>query len=162
MLVHPLYSIDNFEILVKEVMNLIDTVNFEKNQIICQNLKEHADDWKSGIGRIEELADQEERNYNQINSKLKGSYIEKLIVQHSAYRTRIMMMSPRQCYSVHADPSQRIHIPIVTNDQCWMIWPKFNSCNQLQTHRAYLTDTTKPHTFINGGTEDRIHIVMCV
>jgi hypothetical protein len=61
-------------------MDLIDTVNFEKNQIICQNLKEHADDWKSGIGRIEELADQEEKNYNQINSKLKGSYIEKLIV----------------------------------------------------------------------------------
>ena len=127
MLVRPLYSIDNFEILVKEVMDLINTVNFEKNQIICQNLKEHADDWKSGIGRIDELADQEEKNYNQINSKLKGTYIEKLIVQNFAYRTRIMMMPPRQCYSVHADPSQRIHIPIVTNDQCWMIWPKFNS-----------------------------------
>ncbi len=162
MLVRPLYFIDNFETLVQEVLNIINTVKFEKNQIICQTLNDDIDNWRSGIGRIDELEETEERKYSRINSSLKGTYLEKLITQHSAYRTRIMMMPPRQCYSVHADPSQRIHIPIVTNDQCWMIWPKFNSCNQLLTHRAYLTDTTKPHTFINGGTEDRIHIVMCV
>ena len=162
MLVRPLYAIDNFNTLVNEVLDIIESVKFEKNQIICQSLFGDTDNWRSGIGRIEELPDQEEKNYNQINSKLKGTYIEKLILQHSAYRTRIMLMPPRQCYSIHADPGQRIHIPIITNDQCWMIWPKFNSCNQLEASRAYLTDTTKPHTFINGGTENRIHIVMCV
>jgi hypothetical protein len=162
MLVRPLHVIDDFETLSAEVFNLINKVQFDKNQIMCQSLVEDTNNWTSGIGRIEELEEKEEQKYNQINSDLKGTYIEKLILQHAAYRARIMIMQPRQCYSIHADPSKRIHIPIVTNDQCWMIWPKFNSCNQLQTHRAYLTDTTKPHTFINGGTDPRIHIVMCV
>lgn len=162
MLVLPLYFIDDFETLHREVFEIINLVKFEKNQIMCQHLEEELDDWKSGVGRIEELEEQEEKKYSKINSNLKGSYIEKLIIQHSAYRTRIMLMPPRRCYSVHADPSKRIHIPIVTNDQCWMIWPNFNSCNRLEIKRAYLTDTTKPHTFINGGQEDRIHLVMCV
>lgn len=162
MFVRPLYAIENFEALVHEVLSLIDSVDFEKNQIICQSLESNIDNWKVGVGNIEELEEKEERKYSHLNPTLKGSYLEKIIEKHSAYRTRIMIMPPRQCYSIHADPSQRIHIPIVTNDQCWMIWPKFNSCYQLQTHRAYLTDTTKPHTFINGGEQSRIHIVMCV
>jgi len=162
MLVRPLYKIDDFQNLVSEVLKIMSEVSFEKNQIICQSLESDPDNWKVGIGSIEELEEQEEKKYCRLNSKLKDSYIEKLINQHSAYRTRIMIMPPRQCYSVHADPSKRIHIPIITNNHCWMIWPYHAACHRLEIERAYLTDTTNPHTFINGGTEDRIHIVMCV
>lgn len=162
MLVRPLYLIDNFESLFDEVMDIVNSIEYEKNQIICQSLESDPDNWKVGTGSIEELVEQEEKKYCHINSKLKGTYIERLINHHSGYRTRIMIMPPRQCYSIHADPSKRIHIPIVTNDQCYMIWPSANSCHQLITTRAYLTDTTRPHTFINGGLENRIHIVMCV
>ena len=162
MLVRPLYAIENFEELVDEVLSLIDSVRYEKNQIICQSLESDPDNWKVGVGSIEELEEKEERRYSLLNSALNGSYIEKLIVKHSAYRTRIMIMPPRQCYSIHADPSKRIHIPIITNEHCWMVWPKNNACYRLETTRAYITDTTQPHTFLNGGLEDRIHIVMCV
>jgi hypothetical protein len=162
MLVRPLHVIDDFETLSAEVFNLINKVQFDKNQIMCQSRVEDSNNWTSGIGRIEELEEKEEQKYNQINSNLKGTYIEKLILQHSAYRARIMIMQPRQCYSIHADPSKRIHIPIITNDQCWMVWPKSNACYQLETKRCYITDTTRPHTFINGGLEPRIHLVMCV
>ncbi len=162
MLVRPLYALSKFQTLYDEVMDILNSVQFEKNQIICQGLESNPDNWIAGVGSIEELAEKEEKNYCVINPKLKGSYLEEIINQHNGYRTRIMIMPPRQCYSVHADPSKRIHIPIVTNDQCWMIWPSSNSCHQLATNRVYLTDTTRPHTFINGGLENRIHIVMCV
>lgn len=162
MLSRPLYFIEDFDILVKEIIQIVQTVDFEKNQIICQSLECDPDNWKVGVGSIEELEEKEEKKYSCLNSQLRGTYLERLINKHSAFRTRIMIMPPRQCYSVHADPTKRIHIPIITNDQCWMIWPTNNACFQLETKRAYITDTTRPHTFINGGTENRIHIVMCV
>jgi hypothetical protein len=162
MLTRPLYKIENFNSLVDEVTELISSVKYEKNQIICQSLESDPNNWIAGVGSVEELAEKEEKKYCILNSALKGTYIEKLINQHSAYRTRIMIMPPRQCYSVHADPSQRIHIPIITNDQCWMIWPHHNTCYRLETERAYITNTTMPHTFINGGLENRVHIVMCI
>jgi hypothetical protein len=162
MLVRPLYKIDDFQSLVQEVQTVIQKVGFEKNQIICQSLETNLDNWHEGIGSIEQLEEREERKYNQIHSDLKGSYLERIINQHNGYRTRIMLMPPRQCYSIHADPSKRIHIPIITNNQCWMVWPTSNACYQLEATRCYITDTTRPHTFINGGLEDRIHLIMCV
>jgi hypothetical protein len=161
MLVRPLYRLDEFEKLRTEVQEIIQTVTFEKNQIICQNLSGH-DDWHIGIGSIEELEEKEEKKYCYLNSKLKNTELEKLIQKHNAYRTRIMLMPPRQCYSVHSDPTPRLHIPLITNRHCWMIWPTHNSCYHLKDNIVYWTDTTKNHTFINGGLEDRIHIVMCI
>lgn len=162
MLVRPLYKIEDFQLLLQEVETVIQKVGFEKNQIICQSLETNPDCWHVGIGSIEELEEKEERKYNKIHSELKGTYLEKIIKQHNGYRTRIMLMPPRQCYSIHADPSKRIHIPIITNDQCWMVWPKNSSCYQLMVERAYITNTTQPHTFINGGLENRIHVIICV
>jgi hypothetical protein len=162
MLVRPLYKVENFQILLKEIENIIQKVGFEKNQIICQSLENNPDQWHLGVGSIEELAEKEELKYNQLNNALVGSYLEEIIKKHNAYRTRIMLMPPRQCYSIHADPSKRIHIPIITNSHCWMVWPKNSACHQMTIERAYITDTTQPHTFINGGLEDRIHLVMCV
>lgn len=71
-------------------------------------------------------------------------------------------MPPRKCYSVHQDPTPRLHIPIITNEHCWMVWPKDQFCVHLNEGYVYWTNTQKYHSFLNGGTEDRIHIVMCV
>lgn len=162
MLTYPQSRVSDFSKLVEEVNSIIQLVGFQKNQIICQSLDSDLDNWHLGVGSLEELAEVEERRYCNINSKLKNSLLEEIIKQYNGFRTRIMLMPPRQCYSIHADPTPRIHIPIVTNDQCWMIWPNHQTCKQLQTNLVHWTDTRKPHTFINGGLENRIHIVMCV
>jgi len=162
MLTYPISRVSNFPKLVEEVNSIIQLVGFQKNQIICQSLDSAIDNWHIGIGGLEELEESEEKSYHNINSKLKNSVLEELIQQHNGFRTRIMLMPPRQCYSIHADPTPRIHIPIITNDQCWMIWPHKQTCKQLQTNLAHWTDTRKLHTFVNGGLENRIHIVMCV
>jgi hypothetical protein len=159
----PLYKVINFKNLQNEILDLVSRVNFGENQIICQGLDETSSDWLTGIGSIEELAIKEEKKYKFIHPELKGTELEKFIIKHNGFRARIMSMGPRQCYSVHADPTPRLHLPIITNNQCWMIWPKQSKCYQLLEGIVYWTDTTIPHTFVNGsGTEKRIHLVMCI
>jgi len=159
----PLYKYINFKTLLTEVELLINNVNFSENQIICQGLEEGSRDWLTGIGRIEELEEQEERKYKYIHPELQGTELEKFILQHNGFRTRIMNMNPRRCYSVHNDPTPRLHLPLITNNQCWMFWPYDSQCYQLHEGIVYWADTTKKHSFINGSeTQNRIHIVMCV
>lgn len=163
MILQPLYKFLNFQILQKEILELVKKIKVNDNQLICQGLEEGKNDWVTGIGRIEELEEQEERKYQFIYPELQGTLLEKFIREHSGFRTRIMIMNPKQCYSVHADPTPRIHLPIKTNNQCWMIWPYKNQCYQLYEGVVYLADTTQNHTFCNGSVDQpRIHIVMCV
>lgn len=162
MLIQTLYNLDNFNDLVTEVTSIIETAGGKENQIMCQSLDPNVDNWYTGIGRTSELHVQDETAYKYINPTLKNSILANIIQKHNAYRTRIMIMQGRACYSVHADMTKRIHIPIITNNQAWMIWPHHSACYHLVPGYAYLTDTTQEHTFINGSLEKRIHIVMCV
>jgi hypothetical protein len=162
MLVYPLENINNFDLLVKEVTDLMAEVGPDNNQIICQQISPIETSWTNGVGRIDQLDHQDEDLYKFINKQLKGSILEKLITKYDAFRTRIMIMPARQCYSVHADPTPRLHIPIITNDQSWMIWPYLNACEQMRIGKVYWADTTKHHSFLNGGETARVHIVMGV
>lgn len=75
-------------------------------------------------------------------------------------RVRLMRAAPRRCYSVHRDYTARVHIPLWTNDQALMIWPGIPFVLHMPDDGgAWLTDTTLPHTAMNGGTQDRWHVV---
>ncbi len=162
MLCKLLNRIENFENLCLEIQSIIERVGVDQGQIICQTLVEDCEDWKTGIGKIDQLDTQDETLYKYIQPSLKGTQLEQLIQSHNSFRTRIMIMPARHCYSIHRDLTPRIHIPIVTSSQAWMVWPFESGCHRLSEGFAYWTDTTKNHTFLNGGTESRIHLVMCV
>ena len=163
MLVKYLENIENFPKLAEEIMELISKVQFKDNQISCQGLTADQDDWHSSVGSLKKLDDQNEENYIHINKSLQGTVIESVITRFGGYRARIMSMGPRKCYSVHADPTPRIHVPIITNDQCWITWPYDNYSQHLVEGRAFWTDTTKQHSAYNGHEMlERIHLVMCV
>jgi hypothetical protein len=162
MTIIPLENIKNFNILVNEVNDIIKKVQIEHNQIICQTIDPDSDDWQTGIGRIAELDYEEENLYTHINRELNGTVLADLIKKYNGFRTRIMIMPSRHCYSIHADPTPRIHIPIVTSDQAWMIWPYLSECKRMNPGVVYWVDTRKQHTFVNGGETARIHIVMGV
>ena len=69
-----------------------------------------------------------------------------------------MIMYEKSCYSYHTDKTPRIHIPLITNDKCFMIVD--DEVIRLPANGdVYLIDTTKFHTFLNGSWETRIHIV---
>lgn len=162
-IVNILEPADAFFELKSEILNLVEKHADDRNQVICQTKTPNSEDWYEGIGSIDDLEEKNEESYKFINPNLRGTKLEKIIEKFDGFRTRIMIMPPRQCYSVHADPTPRLHIPIVTNDQCWMIWPFENYCKRLIEGYVHLVDTTRSHTFINGsGSEKRIHLMMCL
>jgi hypothetical protein len=163
MLCKKIYRHDNFDAIREEVKHILQTVDNTQDQIICQTTEEGIIDWHTGIGNLRTLKEKKEKSYKFINPLLKGTELEKFILTHNAFRTRIMIMHPRKCYSIHNDWSLRIHLPIITNEQCWMIWPKKSECYQLTEGNVYWTDTREYHTFINGSQDHtRVHLVLCV
>lgn len=162
MLLYPLENLTDFDDLKFQVEKIVENIGFLHNQIICQGLSENGDDWHTGIGRISELDYQDESLYRFLNYGLDNTPLGNLIKKYSAFRTRILALDPRHCYTVHKDPTPRIHIPIITNSESWMIWPYNEECKKLKPGTVYWTDTRKPHSFLNGGDDIRIHIVLGV
>ena len=85
-------------------------------------------------------------------------YINSIIKDLKMYRTRVMNMKPKSCYTIHRDWTKRIHIPVITNEHCFLIVN-----NEIKHYPAdgnhYLVDTTQLHTAVNASKENRIHIV---
>jgi hypothetical protein len=88
-------------------------------------------------------------------------YINSLMDEMNLYRTRIMRMKPCTCYSLHKDFSLRLHIPLITNDKCFLVvddkvirYPADGS--------YYILDARKQHTAVNASFEERIHLIACV
>jgi hypothetical protein len=155
--------IKDFKELRAEILELYNKYGNDSNQIILQTNKEGVEDWYSGIGRVEDLPEKIEDDYVHIQPSLKGSLIEKYILKYKGFRTRIMNLPPKVVYTVHADSTKRIHIPILSNKHSWMIWPHYDYCIQLKEGFSYETDTTLVHTAFNGSPmSHRMHIVMCV
>lgn len=159
-IVKLLETVENFNQLRLEVLDVVKSI--DSTQIMCQGLAESPKDWITGTGRIGKLENRNERDYCVLNPALQGTLIEYYIKKFKAFRTRILVMPHNHCYSIHPDLTPRIHIPIVTNNQCWMIWPYSNQCHQLKAGEVYWTDTRKFHTFVNGSDVKRIHLVLCV
>ena len=175
----------NFDIeqLTSECKNLIDTVDLHKhhNQI---SLKHTADDllddlWYQGCGSLkykfgEDFIDDdgnlkentvklEQKDFTRLNTALAGTYLEQvhndIAKDYTFGRLRLMAMPHKKCMSMHTDTSKRIHIPIVTNENCLMIID--NQVHHMPANgKAYLTDTTKPHTALNANHSFmRLHLL---
>ena len=86
-------------------------------------------------------------------------YINSIMKDLKMFRTRIMKLIPRECYTYHHDPTKRIHIPIVTDKNCFIV--ENNQIKHLPADgNYYVVDTTKMHTAFNGSEKvDRLHIV---
>lgn len=89
-----------------------------------------------------------------------GYIIDKLKTEYGVYRGRFMMLKYKTCLSMHTDLTPRLHIPIITNPDCFMVVDD-NVC-KLPYGGTYVVDTTLPHTAINAGKKDRVHLVFCV
>lgn len=163
MLTKCLETLSKFELLKEEVLAIVAKHTNEKNQLSCQTTIDNVGNWYDSVGSLSEIDEADEKKYNVIQPELTGTYLEELIKKHNSYRTRIMILDPRKCYSVHRDTSPRLHIPIITNMQSWMVWPHHNTTVQLHAGVIHWVDTTKHHTFFNGDlTLRRIHVIMNV
>ena len=125
------------------------------------------DDWDCSTGKIHNLQ-HPERFYAKLNQSLVGTEFEKIVNKYSQYyRWRILKLPSNTNYSIHADSSDpnkrnlRLHIPIITNPQCYMIF--FDKDQQHMYHmeegKVYEADTSGLHSAINFSNTDRYHLV---
>lgn len=139
-----------------------------KNQLIegCKSLKF---DWDKFDPKIHNEPPEREIVLNETDfiytcDMFKNTYVETVIdilrKEYSVYRGRFMMMKYKTCMSMHVDYSKRLHIPLITNPDAYMIIDK--NMFHLDYGKAYITDTTLPHTAMNSGKKDRIHLVFCI
>lgn len=139
---------------IKEELRFLPSFD---NQISLQGVENNPDPF-FGCGTTRSIDPYKETDFSEPNFNL--PYINSIIEKLDMYRTRVLVLKPKTCYSIHSDPTKRIHIPVITNKKCWLI------VNQEVMHlpadgRYYEIDTTQKHTALNGSWEDRIHIVGC-
>lgn len=84
------------------------------------------------------------------------------VIQHlGMFRTRVMRMKMKTCYTYHQDKTPRIHVPLITHKNCFFVYEdRIVRCPANGT--AYYINTRKSHTFVNSWNQERIHIVGCV
>ena len=146
---------------------------------ICLNYDEkELDEWFGGNVRgkywtkpdssFEEMEREpyiDESRYTLFNEKLNDTYFryvyEKINEFFEIGRSRVIKMPQRTTLSWHRDPEKRLHIAIKTNHGARM-FIEHTGYHIPADGNIYVTDNTKYHTAINGGEEDRIHLVATV
>lgn len=118
---------------------------------------EGEDPWLSAVGRSKG----NELSYDQLNPFFKDTVIEKLINQFNLKRTRLIWSNPWCCYSMHKDYTPRVHIPLITNPQCFFIFKK-GLIFHMPAGSVYWTDTRLEHTAMNGSEFPRLHLIGAV
>lgn len=158
-----------FDEVVKQCKTLADLHgNWEFNsdsQIAVQTDDDSNDNWLAGTGVGTGKTTTWEQSFNKIQPSLKGTPIDEYLqwLGEPVYRTRIMMAREKGCYSIHRDYTPRLHLPLVTNTQCnFLFTDPLQMFHMPADGTTTWVDTTKPHTFMNGSTEKRLHLVMIV
>lgn len=93
-----------------------------------------------------------------INPFFIGSIFEKIILDNKWKNTRLMWLNSKSCYRFHKDPVPRHHIPLITNNQCFLIF-KSGLIKHLASGFLYYVDTRLDHSAMNGGNEPRLHLI---
>lgn len=148
------FDIDTYRIL-EEINTFIFSIPEFEDQICLQGNSKDMDPF-FGSRRLEELEGEESDFKHSLFPEL--DYTNSIIEDLNLFRTRIMRLPKKSCLSYHKDPTKRIHIPIDTNDSCFLLIDKL-AHNLPNDNCAYLVDTTKPHTAINASFEPRTHLV---
>ena len=65
-----------------------------------------------------------EKSYVELNPLYLNTIFEEIINKYKLVRTRFLWLSPFTCYSMHQDSSPRIHVPIITNRECYFVFKK--------------------------------------
>lgn len=151
--------------IVRESNLIGDPLGQPDGQLAIQHFLENTNDFSAGIGKSSAKTPDWERAFCHMQPQYKGTAIEEYLdwVGVPVYRTRIMLSRPKSCYSIHRDYSPRLHLPLVTNDQCYFLFTEPERMIHMPADgKTYWVDTRGRHTFLNGSLENRLHLVMIV
>ena len=147
----------NLHIDIDRILLELEKLPEYKEQIMLQS-PEGVSDPFLGTGRTTEFHYKEN---DFIVPTFDLPYTNDVIQQLGMFRTRVLRMFMKTCYTYHQDKTPRVHIPLVTHENCFFVYEdRVIRCPADGT--AYYVDTRKRHTFVNSWNHDRIHIVGCV
>jgi hypothetical protein len=128
-----------------------------RKQASLQYAEESENLWAGGTGKLSGT----EHQYKNLNPLLQGTIFEDIINEYKLVRTRFMWVNGMSCYSIHRDFSPRIHVPIITNPECYFVIKQGSEglIEHLPAGKVYWTDTRKRHTFMNCSLEPRLHLI---
>jgi|TARA_R110002167_G_scaffold58768_13_gene166398 hypothetical protein len=160
--IEVLEEIDHLKVLeeANTVKVMLDKGWANIGQVGIQGHKPDLDplkEWGSSIGRVNKL--QYPETYFKY-SLFELPIINRLMEKYGMLRTRIMQSNPKTCLTLHQDMTKRIHIPLITNEDCFMVIENKNYI--LEVGKVYLTNTTLRHTAVNASKQSRVHIVGCM
>lgn len=161
--VKTLEEIDTRKAILNEVDSILAKLGFgwdRVDQIGLQGHKPNLDPmehWNASVSFAGKLEYPENYyKYPLWDTPLINRYLEK----YGLVRTRIMKSNPKTCLSWHVDMTKRVHIPLFTNNKCFMVID--DNVYRMPPDKIYLADTTQPHTAVNASFEPRAHIVGCL
>lgn len=128
-----------------------------KGKQVGLQYKDNEDPWSSAVGKSQG----DELTYTDLNPFFKNTIFEELIIKYNFKRTRLMWVGPYACYSMHKDATPRVHIPLITNQDCYFVFKNGEMKNFLKD-AVWWVDTTKTHTFMNCSEYPRLHLVGAV
>jgi hypothetical protein len=141
-----------------EAFDIINRVGWSNNQISLQytgRVSWHDDVDYYGKSRDENCC----VNYHP---DVVGTYIHEVLtsMDFPVASARLMLLPRLTAYATHVDLYTRYHIAIKTDTlRNFMVFPDKQIVPKMEVGYVYWTDTHELHTFVNGSTEDRIHII---
>jgi hypothetical protein len=142
--------LDSFFKLDKDIKWTI----YPQGQQVGLQYKPNEDYWSSAVGKSQG----KELEYTELNPFFKDTIFETIINQYSLKRTRLMWVNPKSCYSLHQDETPRVHIPLITNPECYFLFPP-GIMFSLNVNSVWWVNTKLKHTFLNCSEEPRLHLV---
>lgn len=160
----------DFERLKQAVFDVVAKYPFDHmNQLCLTNATPENHSVYVGTGSLYDFDTKQwkarEKDFLFFNSELKDNYIHEVYqnlqksVPWKIGRVRIMRLEPKRCYSFHSDMDYRLHIAIDTNPQCFLMFFSGNFVHIPADGYMYFANTLKPHSAMNGGHKDRLHLV---
>ena len=126
-------------------------------QIPLQKVKD-IDNVNYGVGRMDDLQ-HEESDFTDFIYEL--PYTNGIIKELNMFRTRLMVLCPKTCYFYHSDATKRLHIPLITDPDCFFVIE--DEVYRFPADGTWtIVDTNKTHTAINASRINRYHIVGCI
>ena len=151
------YNIESLLISYYKIeKDLVWTDYGNKKQVGLQ-FKDLEDPWASAVGTRKG----NELTYTNLNPIFKDTVFEEVINKYNLIRTRLMWVSPMTCYSMHKDSTPRIHIPMITNPECYFVF-KQGIIQHMPVGSVYWTNTVNLHTFMNCSDKPRLHLIGAV
>ncbi|SCL26151.1 hypothetical protein GA0074692_2094 [Micromonospora pallida] len=132
----------------------------QTQQLAIQVRPGSTDPWYESCYQEKDIAP--EREYAELNPELKGTYFEEVVARFPVplFRTRLLALTSRTCYSVHRDETSRLHVAIQTTEHAPFVFVERNEVFRVPADgNAYLLNTTEVHTAMNGARTLRLHLV---